>query len=114
MSNADKTVNTAGAQIDLTNGFMQTPRLRVEFRDRFDPAGNQSHVHRTETDGRKRFAIRRLLKRAGGQATPRETDELQSPVKAGKSQASVVSGVVSGRVRERRDFARDSLLKSTV
>jgi hypothetical protein len=29
----------------------------------------------------------------GGQATSRETDELQSPVKAGKSQASVVSGV---------------------
>jgi len=69
---------------------MQTPRLRVEFRDRFDPAGNQSHAHRTETVGRKRFAIRRLLKRDGGQATSRETDELQSPVKAGKSQASVV------------------------
>src|SRR5256885_1932195 len=51
MSNADKTVNMAGSQIDLTNGFMQTPRLRVEFRDRFDPAGNQSHAHRTETVG---------------------------------------------------------------
>src|SRR5438552_7228197 len=90
MSKADKTVNTARAQIDLTNGIMQTPRLRVEFRDRFDPAGNQSHSLRTETLGAKRFAIRILTQRWVRQATFRESDEWQSPVKAGESQVSVV------------------------
>src|SRR5439155_22506683 len=90
MSKADKTVNTARAQIDLTDGIMQTPRLRVEFRDRFDPAGNQSHSLRTETLGAKRFAIRILTQRCVTQATFRESDEWQSPVKAGESQVSVV------------------------
>src|SRR5437016_13184234 len=82
MSKADKTVNTARAQIDLTDGIMQTPRLRVEFRDRFDPAGNQSHSLRTETLGAKRFAIRILTQRWVRQATFRESDEWQSPVRA--------------------------------
>ena len=90
MSKADKTVNTARAQIDLTDGIMQTPRLRVEFRDRFDPADNQSHSLRTETLGAKRFAIRILTQRWVRQATFRESDEWQSPVKAGESQVSVV------------------------
>src|SRR6266566_3020685 len=90
MSKADKAVNTARAQIDLTNGIMQTPRLRVEFRDRFDPAGNQSHSLQTETVGAKRFAIRILTQRWVRQATFRESDVWQSPVKAGESQASVV------------------------
>src|SRR6267154_4551620 len=68
MSNADKTVNTAGAQIDLTNGCMQTPRLRVEFRDRFDPAGHQSHSHRTETVGAKAICHSKTARTCGGKS----------------------------------------------